>query len=486
MSLSLSAPVQPSAPAAASTYGILGYMVLFAPVALAYTASFDPVLSYLVAWGGSWFLFLGTTSGGLLPIPQDRPWTHQLFRPLFLVHAVFSGFFCLSSVFYVWELYNPQQASWMPLPSDQMGLVAEAQRYYLLGHASFLAGIFSAMSYARDGTWRFQTSRSYPEILLFAGFAAFVASFLFGQIGFLNQFAVKFQSVAGAALVMGFAISLIRGRPGLLLISAPVYGAVFISAIMSGWKHQIIAVSGLLMLYLFPRFKRSTAVAGVIALLIGVTLLPAYNNTFRKLNWDGRLSAEIAAAESIRQIAEGEVDISEQSWHFLKDRTTEIGLFTDYISHTPDLRPYYGLSLAEQAVLSIIPRAFWAGKPVTENLVMERVYENGAVETYSDASAKPQLVVDGYLSGGALGVGITCFLLGLAFSWTSRLAEKYLGGYRFGSAVVYTGLFSTIILTNSFEFFANTFFWSVVTLFMGFVALQLTGFLYWEPTPKRS
>jgi hypothetical protein len=181
---------------------------------------------------------------------------------------------------------------------------------------------------------------------------------------------------------------------------------------------------------------------------------------------------------------DGDIDISQASWSFLTGRATEIGLFTDYIESTPAQHPYYGLSIAEQALLSVIPRAFWPGKPVTENLVMQRVFENGVVNRLSDVSAKPQMIVDGYLSGGAIGVFLTCLVMGLAFSWTSRLAEKYFDGYRFGTAVVYTGLFSTTILVNSYEFFTNTFFWSFITMILSFTGLRLLGLLRWEPTQK--
>lgn len=480
-SLTSTAPSPPPSVDAASQT-TLRYGLLYVPVALAYLFSPDPLLSYAVAWLGSIFIFVGSTRGWIQPLPTDRPVSHQLLRPVFLVQTVFTGFFCVSSIFYVWDLYTTG-AAWASVPQDEIALTAAAQRYYLVGHAAFVTGLLAQASYSREGTWQFNLSLSFPQLLLAIAFGAAVLSVGFGQVGFFNQFAVKFRDIAALALVMSFAVSLIRGQGGLLLVTGSMYLFVLVEAVLSGWKHQMIGVVGLLLLYLFPRYKNTTAVFGIVALLIGVTLLPAYNNTFRSLNWDGPLSAEVAAAESVRRIADGEVDVSEHSWSFLKNRTTEIGLFTDYIEHTPDKRPYYGITIVEQALLSIVPRAFWPAKPQTESLVMQRVFENGAVARYSEVSAKPQLVVDGYLSAGLLGVFLTCLLLGLAFSWTSRMCEKYLGGYRVGTAVVYLGLFSTLILTNSFEFFANSFFWSLVTLYLTFTGLKLLGFVYWDATP---
>jgi hypothetical protein len=459
------------------------YGALLVPSALAYITSFDPLTSYVIAWIGSWFILIASTTGQIRPLPKDRPWTHQILRPLFLIQGVFAGFFCLSSIFYVIDLYSVQ-AAWPALPDQELTRVAAAQRYYLLGHAAFVFGLLGTMSYRREGTWRMNVSMRLPELLALTSGAAIGASILFGQIGFLSQFAIKFRSIAGVALVMSFAVSIIRGRLGVLLVTGIAYSGALIGALLSGWKAQVILIAGLPLIYLFPRFKHSTITLGLIVLTVFLTLLPAYNNTFRTLNWSGNLEAEAAAGASVQRIVDGDIDISQASWSFLTGRATEIGLFTDYIESTPAQHPYYGLSIAEQALLSVIPRAFWPGKPVTENLVMQRVFENGVVNRLSDVSAKPQMIVDGYLSGGAIGVFLTCLVMGLAFSWTSRLAEKYFDGYRFGTAVVYTGLFSTTILVNSYEFFTNTFFWSFITMILSFTGLRLLGLLRWEPTQK--
>ena len=481
---SLSHPAQRYTAASTDLPLRVEYLLLFIPYLLSFAFVADPLLSYFISWAGSGFIFVASVQGWIKPLPQDLPVTTQLLRPIFVVQAVFAGFFCLSSVFYVWEIHA-LEAGWMPLPDEEMALVAEAQRHYVLGHAAFVTGLLALMDYKRDETWRFSLSFSFPELLVVLGIGFLAASAVIGQVGFLNQFAIKFQTVGAIAVVMSFAVSIIRGRLGMILLLGGVYVTLFVSALLSGWKHEVIAVSGLLMLFLLPRYRRTVTAMGLAFVLFATTLLPAYNTTFRGLSsqWNGTLPPDVAAAESVRRIADGEVDISEQSWNILSGRTTEIGLFTRYIEHTPERRPYYGLQIAEQAILSIIPRAFWPDKPITEEVVMDRVYENNAIQEYSSASAKPQLVVDAYLSGGAFGVLLVCFLLGLAFSWTSRLAERYLGGYRFGTAVVYTGLFATLILTNSFEFFANTFFWSCVTLAMTFTALKLTGLIYRDPTP---
>lgn len=473
---SLSLPYSSAPSTAAPLSRPIKYGLLFLPYVSSLALSGDALTSYGVAWAGSWFILVASMSGWVKPLPTDRPVTHQLLRPIFLVQLVFAGFFCLSSIFYVWDLLSVPQ-EWMAVADTDLSLVAEAQRYYVLGHAAFTTGLLAGMRCNQETQWELTTSLSFPVFLLVGALVSYALHVVLGSLPGLNQFAVKFQAMAAIALVLSFAVSVIRSRGGLAVLTGLVYSIILVEGLLSGWKHRVIAVLGLLIVFLFPRYTKTSSVVGIATLVFVLTVLPAYNQTFRELNWNRGVNAETAALASVQQLTSGETDVSEQSWAFLTNRTTEISLFVDYLEHTPDKNPYYGFSIAEQAVLSVLPRVFWPGKPNTEEMVMERVFENGAVMRYSGASAKPQIVVDAYLSFGGVGVFITCLLLGLLFSWTSWLAESHLGGYRFGTAVVYTSLFSTAILTNSFEFFANTFFWSMITMVGVFFGLWVTGWL---------
>ena len=150
---------------------------------------------------------------------------------------------------------------------------------------------------------------------------------------------------------------------------------------------------------------------------------------------------------------------------------------TSRLSSTPHELPHEGTALAERAVAMVAPRAVWPEKPNVEAVVMERAYANGAADPASSVSAKPQYVVDGYLSGGALGVWLACLVFGLVASWASRLSERWFGGYLVGSALLYTALFKVLWRGNSFEFAANTVAWAFVLLAALFVAGRLAGWI---------
>ena len=465
-----------------------GYVGLYLPVLLAWILVSAPILSYAVAWLGSgWILWLSIT-GRVRPLPGDRTWDEQLFRPLFLSQGMFAGYLCLSSVFYVWDLVVLGGGGGMYSGTVDIEYIAAAQRYSVLGHAAFVHGILVTMDYRRSGEWTIVSELSRARLFLAVGIGAFALSAFFSQLPGLGQFAVKLQSLAAVGGVLGFAYALREGDVPVGLLGAGLYGWILVESFLSGWKEAPIVAVGLLLIALYPRYKRATLVAGAGAAVLLVSLLPAYNATFRQLNWNEGLAEEKAAREAIDRIRSGRFDPGEEAWGFLTGRFTLIQNRARYVEHTPDHHPYYGFSIVEQGLQSIIPRVFWPDKPITERVAMERVYENGVVAQTSGASAKPSVIADGYLSGGSFGVLLVCLVLGWIAGTASRMAERWFGGYEAGGQVVFVGLFAGALLTASIEFLMNSLFWSFVL--MGFLAggLWLAGLLQWtgRSVEKRS
>jgi len=197
----------------------------------------------------------------------------------------------------------------------------------------------------------------------------------------------------------------------------------------------------------------------------------------RDLSWRQGVDAEEAAQVAMDRTFVDEAPVMRESWQFLVGRLSLISMFGDYLEHVPHHRSFYGFSIVERGIKSIVPRALWSGKPNMERVAMERVYEAGVVERHSPVSAKPHFVVDAYLSGGALGVFLGCLLYGMIASWASRLAERWFGGYLLGSGVIYTGLFYVFWQSAALEFIINAVFWSFVLMVVLFVAGRTTGLL---------
>jgi hypothetical protein len=390
---------------------------------------------------------------------------------------MFFGLFCFGSVFYMWSLSS---AGEMTQRIEEIYRTAAAQRYYLLAHAAFVHGILVFTGYRRSGEWSVEVHMPMSKLFLYAAGASFALAYLMNMLPGLGQFAGKFQYLTVAAAILGTAYAIRNGYLSMVAIGSGIYGYMCVVAVLSGWKSKIILLVGLLLLALYPHYKKSVLVVGAGAAVVFATLLPAYNGVFRQLSWRGEQSAQQAAQVAISRVMSGEVDVRRESWRFLRNRLTTVSLFTDYIRSTPSRHSYLGLATTKQALYAIIPRVLWPGKPNTEELVMQRVFERSqSIRRFSQVSAKPTVVVDGYLAAGGLGVWLACFLLGGIASIASRYAERWFGGYVIGGQLVYTGLFARILFATSFEFLLNALFWSFVLMAVLAYGLQFLGWVRW-------
>src|ERR1700750_1596854 len=98
------------------------------------------MISYFLAWLGSFFIFFISYSGWIKPLPKDRSIAEQLMRPIFIVQIIFIGYIACSSIFSFLNLLGygdaPSRNSFIR-DDENLLLAAECQRYYVLGHAAF-------------------------------------------------------------------------------------------------------------------------------------------------------------------------------------------------------------------------------------------------------------------------------------------------------------------------------------------------------------
>ncbi|WP_263831208.1 exosortase Y-associated Wzy-like protein [Salinibacter sp.] len=462
----------------------LRYGLLFIPYVLAVLLDRSPSASYLVAWSGSFWILYLTLSGTIKPLPGGRSLARQLFRPIGLTQLMFAGYTALTSIFYFLDLNGYFYLSHNPLDvasPQNIALAAEAQRYYVLGHAAFATGVLLAMDYRRSGEWSLQASLSRPWLLLYLAGGLFVGAQALGVIPGLGQIQGRLETLAFVASVLSLAVSIVQRRGILIAASGAVYGVNLVLALLSGWKSEVLVAFILLAVFLYPAYRRTVTVVAPAVLVVLLAILPTYAGVMRSLNWQGNVEAEKAAQVAFDRVLGDRTPLAETNWQFLTGRLSEIGMFTEYIDYVPDERPYYKFELVEHGLIGIVPRVFWSGKPNMEALASERVYEAGVVNPEMAVSAKPKYVVDAYLSGGPFGVFLGFILYGLMASWASRLAERWFGGYLLGSGLVYTALFKVFWLSNAFEFFFNTVFWSFMVMGALFVGGRMTGFLAYKP-----
>ena len=459
---------------------MLRYGLLFLPYVLATLLQVAPSTSYLVAWGGSFWIFYLTLSGAVKPLPGGESLARQLFRPIGVTHIVFVGYMAVTSIFHFLDLHGYfyfAHSAVAEAARRQVALTAEAQRYYVLAHAAVATGILVFANYRRSGEWTLRPDIDRPWFVFYLACGLLVVTQALKWGPGLGQIQGKLAVLALVASVLSLALAIVRERTRLILPSGLLYGFNLFEAFLSGWKEEVLVVFLLLGIFLYPFYKRTVTVlvpAGVIALL---TILPTYAGILREMNWRGDVQAQEAAEVALERTLDGDVNLARQNWTFLTNRLSLIGMFTEYLENVPEHRPYYGMEIAKNGVMGVVPGIVWPGKPSLERLAMERVYENGIVKRQSNVSAKPPFVFDAYLSFGAPGVLFFCFFFGAIASFASRLAERWFGGYLLGSGLVYTALFRVLWKPASFEFFFNPVFWSFLVMGALFLAGKWTGIL---------
>ena len=457
------------------------YLVLYLPWGLSMLVQADPVLSYFIAWLGSFLIFYLSLSGWLKPIPTDLKISEQLMRPIFLIQIIFAGYMACSSIFYFlnvlgYEDFHKINSAYFSIDQQKLELTAQCQRYYVLGHAAFVTGIVAAMKYPVKQKYYIETEK-IANILMVTAFIALPVSFLFLRVPALTQFYFQFNSLSFIAGTLALAFAIPLKKLWNTVFCTFLYLTNFYQALTSGFKEPIIISVLVLSIFLYPNYKKIVLVIFVPVLLLLFTFLPTYNAVFRENNWSGEADADDSYKLALDATIKSEQSGDNSNWTFLVYRLSEVDMFTDYIQSTPKNVDYYGFKLLKQSAIAVVPRAFWPGKPSTEELVMERVYDAGVIARGSNVSAKPEVIVDGYLSGGIIGIFIALFLYGAVAQWISLKAEQLFGGYTLGTALIFSGLFQIFWRGLSFEFLINSVFWSYISMLVIHRILRGVGIL---------
>jgi hypothetical protein len=459
---------------------IIKYLPLFFPWGLSLLFINNPTASYFIAWLGSFYIFYVTLTGKIKPLPTDRGLAEQLMRPIFIVQIIFAGYMCCTSIFYFLNLQGhvdfKKASDYFFVDQANLMATASCQRYYCLAHASFVMGILLFMDY--DFKQKYYTENDkLANLVLVIALIAFPVSILFLKVSGLAQFYFQLSSLSFVAgtLALAFAIPLKNVRN--IIVSGVLYSFNFYEALTSGFKEPIIISVLVLGIFLYPSYKKMVTAIFVPLMILLFMVLPTYNAIFRANAWGGSTDVDEAYELALDATLNGSVNSDDSNWAFLSNRLSEIDMFTTFVESTPKTIPYYGLTLVKQSAIAIVPRVFWPSKPITEDLIMQRVYDAGVVSRNSSVSAKPAYVVDAYLSYGNVGIIVFLFAYGAIAQIISIKAEKLFGGYILGTALIFSGLFQIFWRGLSFEFITNTVFWSYISMLVIFKILRARNIL---------
>ena len=448
---------------------------LYIPWLLATVLQAAPMTSYWIAWLGSFYIFYQTWFSSYRFVLPDLPIHQQIMRPVFLQQAIFAGFMCCTSIFYLLDTlgyqYLEQVNIYNPLSlQDSLALIAKCQRISLFGHAALVTGILLTQSrnYFRRPVYNLAPTIPRQVWIIRISILSLLVSILIQRVPAMSQFSIGLYNIA----VFGGAVVFVKGvtekKLNYLIWGGGIFILNIINSTLTGFKEPIIINFIIIGCLIYPYYKKLVLISAIPILLILLYFSSSYTSAFRKQAWQGDATAEEARTEAIEALLENvenePEEMEESNWDFFAHRFSELGMFTEFARQIPDVIPYYDTQLLENALFAIIPRALWAEKPVTESLAMERVYVAGIVSRNSNVSAKTRPVVDGYLSAGLAGVAIYMFFLGVLSQSLNNKAERLFGGYGIGCVIFYNGFFQQLWRGETIEFLLNTVFWSFITM----------------------
>jgi hypothetical protein len=435
-----------------------------------------PVLSFILAFCGSFFIFYATILSPLRCVGEDRSVSKQVMRPIILLQLIFAGYMCCTSIFYFvdhlgFEYWRDLRYSHFHV-NEQTYLLAQSQRLVLLGHIALVTGIIALQK--TKPTKKYQSQIPLEEILIKLSLGTMIIALLMNYVLAMIQF--KYYLLATSVSAQAFLIirGLYRKKPMLILFGGLFFGLHFLNATLSGYK-EILLVNVVTISFLaFPYFRKITAILFIPILYLLMYILPTLTTVVRKESWTGNKSPQAARAEAYEMFASGRNEdlIINNNWEFLTRRLSEINMFCQYLKETPAHQPFYGSEILKNALYALIPRAIWTQKPNTEKLSMERVYKAGVVNRLSPVSAKTRTVVDGYLSAGLTGVFLSMLFYGMISQWLCTKAEELFGGYELGCMIIFNGIFQPLWRGNNWEFIINNIVYGFILMMLLFYVLK--------------
>jgi len=429
------------------------------PWILATLMSYDPVSSYFVAWLGTFFIFFISIGSRLSYHQQDLLLSQQTMRPIVLIQLVFAGFMCCTSIFYFMDHLGYQYFKNMNADTfeatEKTRLIAKCQRLALLAHTAIVIGI--TISTKVVSSFKFVPAVETTSLLIRMGVCSFLISQGVSFIPALLQFKQPILNISISCSATLFITGIAHSNPRAFIPGAVAFLFNLTGSLFTGYKENVILNFILITAVAYPYYKRTVIFLSVPALYLLIYLLPLFTTVIRKESWINGKNKVTAGKAAYQMLTDEQQDekIILDNWEFLRNRLSEIGMFTSYVHQIPDQHPYYGEKILINAFYALIPRALWKEKPDTEQLAMERVYLAGVANRTSAVSAKTRPVVDAYLIAGAPGVFLAMLLYGILAQCICNQAESLFGGYYFGCIIIFNSLFQSMWRGNTFEFLIN-------------------------------
>lgn len=407
------------------------------------------------------FIVLSIT-GKIAPLPKDKKWSRQLFRPFIFSQILFFGYNSIANIFFFSDTLGFYYFEQINNAKDYLLLhkLAVIQNYVVLAHAVYLCGILPGIKYYSTNKLRYKVTLQQKSYAIYA-IALLVMSYALNKSP-LAFFAFYLNSL-GSFLALFYVVNSLKNKshmPFAIIFLIYLVG----NALLSGMKENVVLIVIFLLTNLFTIYKWKPIILATPLLMAFAYYYPSINNNYRKLAWNEKVDSYEAASEVLKEENIQSLTIEENNWAFLTTRLSEVSMAVDYFDYVPEKRDYYGFSIIIDGLKLLAPRILFPDKGSPDVSAMKRATDAGAIQLNENdyTSAKPQTLPDAYMSGGLIGVIVTFFLFGWLSTKISLWCEKLFGGYEIGSILIFQSFFSLFNKGGCFENLIGSLFWSLI------------------------
>lgn len=448
------------------------YLLLFAPVILAFLFNDNPVVGFFISWSASLLFIILSITGKIVNLPTDMSWSRQLFRPFIFSQLLFFGYNSISNIFFFLDTlgyYYFEKTNFI-IDKELPSKIANIQIITLLAHTVYLIAVLPRIKNYTKIKHLYRINVKESSYLIYA-IVLYLLSFL--SKGSLLDFLGYYLNSLSIFLALFYVANNLNIKKN-IIVSVVVLALLVGNALLSGMKENIIIIIFFLLANLYAKYKWKPIVIAAPFIAVFLYYYPTLNNNYRQLAWDQGVDqydafAEVTKAETIKELT-----IKENNWQFLSIRLSEVSMGVAYFDYVPNKHDFYGFEILLDGINLLIPRILNPDKSSPDVTAMKRATDSGAVSLNENdyTSAKPQTLYDAYMSGGIIGIIITFFLFGWLTIKISIWCEKLFGGYQFGSILIFQSFYSMFNKGGCFENLIGSLFWSTILVYLLFLFMR--------------
>lgn len=410
--------------------------------------------------------------------PSDSvSFTRHLLRPASIFHLIFIAYNVLGGAAYALNAAGYSIAGGSSIAIVDLSVIAQCQRFMLLGHASVTAGMKLAGFRYEKPKYIFPSIPPYSLIVV--SFTMLGAGTLASNILGLGQLSQKLLTISAVAISVDIALCIRNKRFKNLVVALLILVLNLLQQSVSGWKGNILWTMIMLGAMLYPSMPRRVVFGGIAFIIFWALYFYPFGLALRPLIWVQNVEQDKAIEISMDRALNMSLDERlDTVWEMMVGRANDMGQFVKYVQYVPTKHPYYQFDLLSDSLIAFVPRFVWPDKPDLERLSMQRVYAAGITSQQSFVSAKSNFYQDAYLSFGEVGIVLACLFFGALVILLSRSCERLFGGYDIGTCLIFMSLLGTIITQPpNFEYYFAAIAISFVLIYALFALGKTIGWI---------